>query len=36
MLGWVNLDREQVCEFATILLHGIAALGLTVLLLIAS
>ena len=36
MLGWVNLDREQVREFATILVPGIAALGLTVLLLIAS
>ena len=36
MLGWVNLDREQVREFATILIPGIAALGLTVLLLIAS
>ena len=36
MLGWVNLDREQVREFATILMPGIAALGLTVLLLIAS
>ena len=36
MLGWVNLDREQVGEFAKILIPGIAALGLTVLLLIAS
>ena len=36
MLGWVNLDREQLREFATILIPGIAALGLTVLLLIAS
>ena len=36
MLGWVELDRGQVHEFARILMPGIAALGLMVLLLTAS
>jgi hypothetical protein len=33
MLGWINLDREQVREFARILVPGIAGLGLALVLL---
>ena len=33
MLGWVNLDREQIREFARILMPGIAVLGIMLLLL---
>ena len=33
MLGWINLDREQIREFARILVPGIAGLGLALVLL---
>jgi hypothetical protein len=31
MFGWMNLDKEQLCEFAGILAPGIAVLLLLVL-----
>jgi len=35
MLGWVNLDREQLRDMAKLLIPGVAIIGTIVLLLLA-
>ena len=34
MLGWVNLDREQIQDIAKLLIPGILIIGIMVLLLV--